>query len=300
MPVIGFLHAGSPEQNALRLAAFRKGLSEAGFEEGRNVAIEYRWAMGQEDRLAVLAADLIGRRVTMIATPGSTQAALAAKALTSTLPIVTTTGADPVALGLVANLNRPGGNITGVTSLNAETAAKRFEVMRELVPKAERYFTLINPTSALAEPFIRDLKAGAATLGIHVDVLRATTDDEIGAAFAGLPQQPGSVLIFGPDASFYIRRHQIAALAMRYAMPAIFDVRDYVDAGGLASYGADFLDLMQLAGTYTGRVLKGEKPSDLPVLQSTKFELVINLRTARALGIVVPQTLLATADDVID
>jgi putative tryptophan/tyrosine transport system substrate-binding protein len=300
VPVVGFLHSGAPEQNVKRLTAYRKGLSQAGFVEGRNVAIEFRWAMGQNDKLPALAADLIRRQVAVIATPGSTPAAVVAKAATSTIPIVFAAGADPVALGLVASLNRPGGNVTGSTSLNADVAAKRFGLMREFVPQAAHYFALVNPTSVLAEPFIKDLQAGAATLGIEVEVLRASTDGEIDAAFANLAKQPGSVLILGPDAFFYIRRPEIAALAVRRRVPAIFDGRDYVDDGGLASYGADFLNLMQLAGSYTGRILKGEKPADLPVAQSAKFELVINLKTAKALGIAVPPTLLAIADDVIE
>jgi putative ABC transport system substrate-binding protein len=300
MPVIGFLHSASPEQNVKRLAAFHKGLSEAGFVEGRNVAIEYRWAAGQNDKLPALAADLIERHVALIATPGSTPAALAAKAATATVPIVFGAGADPVELGLVASLNRPGGNVTGVTSLNAEVTAKRLGVLRELVPQAAHYFALVNPTSALAQLFIKDLETGAASVGIHVDMLRASNDGEIEATFAGLPQQPGKALVLGPDAFFYIRRAHIAALAARHAVPTIFDGRDYVDAGGLASYGADFLDVMQLAGGYTGRILKGEKPADLPVVLSAKFEMAINLRTAKALGLEVPPTLLALADEVIE
>jgi putative tryptophan/tyrosine transport system substrate-binding protein len=300
MPVIGFLHSGSPEQNTKRLAAFRKGLNEAGFVEGQNVAIEYRWAAGQSDKLPALAADLIRRRVEVIATAGSTPAAVVAKAATTTIPIVFAVGADAVALGLVASLNRPGGNVTGITSLNADVAAKRLGVLRELVPQATRYFTLVNPTSQLAEPFIKDLQAGAASLAIHIDVLHASTDGEIEAAFAGLPQPAGTVLIFPPDAFFYIRRARISALAERHTVPTIFDGRDYVDAGGLASYGADFLNVMELAGNYTAPILKGEKPADLPVVQAAKFELVINLKTAKALGVTVPPTLLALADEVIE
>jgi putative tryptophan/tyrosine transport system substrate-binding protein len=281
-----------------RLAAFRKGLNEAGFVEGQNVAIEYRWAAGESDKLPALAADLIRRRVDVIATAGSTPASVVAKAATTTIPIVF--GADAVALGLVASLNRPGGNVTGITSLNADVAAKRLGVLRELVPQATRYFTLVNPTSQLAEPFIKDLQAGAASLAIHIDVLHASTDGEIEAAFAGLPQPTGTVLIFPPDAFFYIRRGRIAMLAERHTVPTIFDGRDYVDAGGLASYGADFLNVMELAGNYTAPILKGEKPADLPVVQAAKFELVITLQTAKALGVTVPPTLLALADEVIE
>jgi putative tryptophan/tyrosine transport system substrate-binding protein len=300
MPVVGFLHSGSPEQNAKRLAAFHKGLNEAGFVDGQNVTIEYRWAAGQNDKLAGLVADLIRRQVAVIATPGSTPAAVAAKKATTTVPIVFGAGSDPVELGLVPNLNHPGGNVTGVTSLNAEVTAKRLGVIRELVPQATRYFALINPTSQLAEPFIKDLQAGAARLGIQIEILRASTDAEIEAAFAHLPQQAGSVLVFGPDTFFYIRREHIAALAARHVVPTIFDVRDYAEAGGLASYGADFLNVMELAGNYTARILKGEKPADLPVVLAAKFELAINLKTAKVLGIAVPPTLLALADEVIE
>jgi putative ABC transport system substrate-binding protein len=297
---IGFLHSGSPEQNVKRLAAFHKGLGEAGFVEGKNVAIEYRWAAGHNEKLPALAGDLIERHVAVIATPGSTPAAIAAKAATTSIPIVFAAGGDPVELGLVGSLNRPGGNVTGATSLNADVAAKRLGLLRELVPQAARFATLVNPTSALTRPFTKDLEAGAASLGLHVEVLNASTDREIEAAFASLTQQPGSVLVFGPDAFFYIRRAQIAALAARYAVPAIFDGRDYVEAGGLMSYGADFFTLMQLAGDYTGRILKGEKPGDLPVVQSAKFELAINLKTAKALGLNIPDRLLALADEVIE
>jgi putative ABC transport system substrate-binding protein len=299
LPVIGFLHASSPEQNVQRLAAFLKGLREAGFVDGENVIIDYRWAGGQNEKLPQLAADLIRRHVTVIATSGSTEAAVAAKNATATVPVIFSSGSDPVELGLVASLNRPGGNVTGVTSVNADISAKRLGVLRELVPRAARYVTLLNPTSLLAEPFNRDLQAAALSLGIHVDVLRASTDDELEAAFAGL-SQAGTALVSSPDAFLYSRRARIAALAASHAVPAIFDARDYVDAGALVSYGADYMSVMQLAGSYTARVLKGEKPADLPVVQPQKFELVINLKTAKALGIAVPPTLLATADDVIE
>jgi putative ABC transport system substrate-binding protein len=301
LPAIGFLHSGAPEQNTKRLAAYLKGLKGAGFVDGETVRIEYRWTGGQNDKLPALAADLIQRQVAVIATPGSTPAALAAKAATATIPIVFAIGADAVELGLVASLNRPGGNVTGAVSLNAELGAKRFGSLRDLVPQARHYFALVNPTSALAELFTRELQAGAATLGLQVEILRASTDPEIERAFAGLPRQPGNALVFGPDAFFYIRRTRIAALAVQHAVPTIFDNRDYVEAGGLMSYGgADFLNLMQLAGSYTGRILKGEKPADLPVAQSSKFELAINRRTAKALGLTIPPLLLATADEVIE
>ena len=300
MPVIGFLHSGSADQNVERLAAFRKGLSDRGFIEGKNVRIEYRWAEGRNDELPAMAADLVRQQVSLIATPGSTPASVAAKAATSSIPIVFAVGTDPVALGLIASLSRPGGNATGVTSLNAELAAKRFGVFRDLVPSAAHYFTLINPTSELAGPFTKDLEGAAASLGIAVEVLRASTDSEIEAAFANLPRQPGTVMVFGPDAFFYTRRAHIAELALRHAVPTIFDVGDYVRAGGLVSYGADFLNVMELAGRYAGRILQGERPADLPVQQPTKFELVINVKTAQALGIEMPTKLLLIADEVIE
>jgi putative tryptophan/tyrosine transport system substrate-binding protein len=300
MPVIGFLHSGEPEPNVKRLAAFRKGFSEAGFIEGQNVAIEFRWAGGQNERLPDLAADLVRRQVAVIATAGSTPAALAAKAATTTIPVVFAAGADPIALGLVPSLNRPGGNVTGITSTNAELAAKRLGLLHELVPQAARYFALVNPTSALTELIVKDLQAGARTLGLPVEILHASNDREIDAAFASLPQGSGNVLAFGPDAFFYIRRVQIAALAARHAVPAMADGRDYVEAGALVGYGADFLNLMQLAGGYTGRILKGEKPADLPVMQSTKYEFVINMKTAKALGVKISDNLLSLADEVIE
>jgi putative ABC transport system substrate-binding protein len=300
MPVIGFLHSGEPEPNVKRLAAFRKGLSEAGFIEGQNVAIEFRWAGGQNERLPDLAADLVRRQVAVIATAGSTPAALAAKAATTTIPVVFAAGADPIALGLVPSLNRPGGNVTGITSTNAELAAKRLGLLHELVPQAARYFALVNPTSALTELIVKDLQAGARTLGLPVEILHASTDREIDEAFASLPQGSGNVLVFGPDAFFYIRRVQIAALAARHAVPAMADGRDYVEAGALVGYGADFLNLMQLAGGYTGRILKGEKPADLPVMQSTKYEFVINMKTAKALDVKISDNLLSLADEVIE
>jgi putative ABC transport system substrate-binding protein len=300
MPVIGFLHAGSLEENTKRLAAFRKGLGDAGFVEGQNVAIEYRWASGKNEELPAMAADLVRRQVTVIATPGSTTAAVVAKAATTTIPIVFSSGTDPVALGLVASLRRPGGNITGITSLNAELAAKRLGLFRDLVPKASRYFTLVKPTSELAAPFVTDLQGAAASLGIRIEVLNANTADEIDQAFDRIPREPGNAVVFGPEGFFYIHRGKIAALALRHALPTIFDVRDYVDAGGLASYGSDYFNLMELVGNYTARILKGAQPADLPVQQAIKFELVINRRTAKALGIEVSPTLLATADEVIE
>jgi len=300
MPVVGFVHSGSRDQNVRRIAAYKKGLSGAGYVDGENVTIEFHWADGHEDRLRGFVADVIKRNVAVISTAGSTPASLVAKAATSTIPIVFTTGTDPVALGLVASLNRPGGNLTGVTALNADLGAKRLGLLRQLVPQAVRYYTLVNPTSALAGPFVKDIEAGAASLGLRVEVVNASTAGEIDEAFEKIPQQPGTVLVVSTDAFFFTRRAQIVALAARRALPAMFDNREIAEAGGLISYGADFFNVMQLAGDYTGLILKGEKPADLPVVQSTKFEMVINLKTAKALGLAVPSTLLAVADDVIE
>jgi putative tryptophan/tyrosine transport system substrate-binding protein len=255
---------------------------------------------GDADRLPEMAADLVRLQVALIAAPGSTTAAAAAKAVTASIPIVFATGADPVALGLVASLNHPGGNVTGIVSRNVDIAAKRLEVLREMLPQTTHYFAMVNATSPLAEPFVDDLQAGAKKLGINVGILKARSEAEIDAAFAGLPQQSGTALVLSSDAFLYGRRGQIATLAARHAVRAIYDGRDYVDAGGLASYGADFLNVMELAGNYVGRILKGEKPADLPVMRSEKFELVINLKAAKALGLTVPDKLLALADDVIE
>jgi len=299
-PVIGFLHAGSPEENAKRVAAFRSGLAAAGFVEGQNITIDYRWALGKNERLPELAADLVRERVALITTPGSTAAAVAAKKATSTIPIVFSSGTDPVDLGLVGSLSRPGGNATGITSLNAELAAKRLGVFRELVPGVSRYFTLVKPTSELAAPFVRDLQRAAANLGVRLDVLNANTPSEIDAAFAQIPQQAGCGMVFGPEGFFFVQRARITDLALARRLPTIFDVRDYVEAGGLASYGSDYYNVMELTGGYVARVLNGEKPADLPVQQATRFEMVLNRKTARALGVEISPALLATADDVID
>jgi putative ABC transport system substrate-binding protein len=300
LPVIGYLHSGSPETSAKRTDAYLKGLQDAGFVDGKNVTIEYRWAQGHDDELPSMAADLVQRKVAVIVTPGSTAASIVAKHATSTIPIVFTSGSDPVELGLVASLNRPGGNLTGITSINADISAKRFGVLRQLVPQAAHYFGLVNPASPFAGPVTRQLRAGAASLGIQIDILHASTEDQLDAAFAGLPRDPGTVLVSSPDAFLYSHRKRIAALTVSHAVPAIFDVRDYVDAGALASYGADYSNVMRLAGDYTARILKGAKPADLPVVQPEKFELVINLKAAKALGVTVPATLLATADDVVE
>jgi putative tryptophan/tyrosine transport system substrate-binding protein len=299
-PVIGLLQPGSPEGNARRVDAFLKGLAEAGFVDGENVTITYRWADNQTEMLAPLAAGLVRHNVAVIATPASIPATRAAQAATSTIPIVFATGADPVAAGVVASLNRPGANVTGVMSLNVDIASKRLEMLHELVPLAKRCFVLINPASPFAAPFSKDVQASAAKLGIQIDTLQAGTESEIDAAFASLPAGSDRILLSSPEPFLYSRRAQIIALAARYNVPAAFDTRDYVDDGGLLSYGADFLDVLRRAGVYVGRVLKGEKPSDLPVEQSDKFELVINLKTAKALGLTIPPQLLAITDEVIE
>jgi putative tryptophan/tyrosine transport system substrate-binding protein len=300
MPVIGFLHSGSPEPNANRVSGFRKGLAEAGYIEGQNVAIEFRWAAGQDDRLPDLAADLIRRRVAVIATPASTPASLAAKAATTSIPIVFAVAADPVALGLVASLNRPGGNATGVSFLFVELVSKQLGMLRELAPGANRFVALVNPNTAFTDAVVKDLQASASALGLPIEILHAGTAREIDAAFANLVQKPGGALLVGPDPLFTSRRAQIVTLAARHAVPAVYSVREFAEIGGLMSYGANVVNGYQLTGIYVARVLKGEKPADLPVVQPTKFELVVNLNTARALGIAIPNTLLALADEVIE
>jgi putative tryptophan/tyrosine transport system substrate-binding protein len=300
MPVVGFLHSGSPEPWADRLSAFRKGLAEAGYVEGQNVVIEFRWAAGQDDRLPDLAANLIRRGVAVIATPGSTPAALAAKAATTTIPIVFLVASDPIALGLVASLNRPGSNATGVNTQLVELVTKQLGLLHELAPQAGRYVALVNPNTAYAEVEVKDLQANASALGLPIEILRAGTGREIDAAFANLVQKSGGALLVGVDPLFLSRRAQIVTLAARHAIPAIYSARDFAEAGGLMSYGPNLAYLYQQTGTYVGRVLKGEKPALLPVVQPTKFELVVNLNTARAIDIAIPDTLLALADEVIE
>jgi len=300
MPVVGFLHSASPEPNANRVAGFRKGLGEAGYVEGQNVAIEFRWAAGQDDRLPDLVGDLIRRRVAVIATPGSTPASLAAKTATTTIPIVFAIGSDPVAMGLVASLNRPGGNVTGVSFQSVELMAKRLGMLRELAPGANRFVALVNPNTAYAEAEVKDLQTSASALGLPIEILRAGTGREIDAAFANLVQNPGGALLVGPDAVFNNRRAQIVTLAARNALPAIYFAREFAEIGGLMSYGPNVVNAFRETGIYVGRVLKGEKPTDMPVEQPTKFELVVNLNSARALGIAIPNTLLSLADEVIE
>ena len=264
------------------------------------MAVEYRWADGQANRLPELAADLIRRRVSLIAATPSTQAALVAKAATTTIPIVFAVGADPIALGLVASLNRPGGNATGISFQTVELVAKRLGLLRELAPAATRFVALVNPNAAFADIVVRDLQTSAQSLGRPIEVLRAGTVREIDAAFVDLVQRPGSALLISPDEFFVSRRAQIVTLAARHALPTIYDVRNYSDIGGLMSYGPNIENACQQAGVYAGRILKGEKPADLPVQQPTKFELVVNLSTARALDLQVPYKLLALADELIE
>lgn len=298
MPVIGFLHSGSPEPNARRLAGFRKGLSDAGLVEGKNVAIEFRWAQGKDDRLPELAADLIRQRAAVIATLSSTTAAVAAKAATSTIPIYFLIADPPVELGLVTSLNRPGGNATGITTLAAELAAKRLSLLRELVPQAASMAALIKPSHPSAKPVTQSLQATARTLGVQLNVLEASSDHEIEAAYGAL--KPRAALLVTTDPFFFVRRAQLVALSARHAVPTIYDSREFAEAGGLMSYGPNHVNLWAQAGTYVARILKGEKPSDLPVTQAALFEMVLNLKAAKPLGVAVPPSMLALADEVIE
>ena len=300
MPVIGLLHPGSPEANAKYLAAFRKGLHETGYVEGRNVAIEYRWAYGDNDRLSELATDLINRPVTVIATPGSVAAALAAKAATATIPIVHSSGSDPVEVGLVDSLNRPGGNVTGASSTNSRLGAKQLGLLHHLLHRDARFALLINPGNPQSQSVIADVQAAASTMGQQLEILTATTKRDLGPVFEDAVQKRADALLIGADPLFTNRPVQLATLAARHAMPTIYAVREFAEAGGLMSYGSSYADLFRHAGIYTGRVLKGEKPADLPILLATKFEFVINLQTAEVLGLEVPATLLALADEVIE
>ena len=303
MPVVGFLNAASPDLFAHVVRAFHLGLSETGYVEGRNVAIEYRWAENQYDRLPELAADLVRRRVSVITTGSSTLAALAAKAATTTLPIVFLMGADPVQFGLVASLNRPGGNLTGITTLNLEMTPKRLQVLRELLPTTTIMAVLVNPTNAPAtvETEVRQVQAAAHTLGLQmVHVLQASTERDLDSAFSTLIQRRAGGLVISADTFFSGKSVELAALASRHAVPTISPYRDFVTAGGLTSYGGSVTELYRLAGVYTGRILKGEQPADLPVQQVTKVQLAINLKTAKALGLTVPTLLIGRADEIIE
>ena len=299
MPVIGWLGSGSPGPSASAVIVFRQGLAEAGYVEGRNVAIEYRWAEGQYDRLPALAAELVRRQVAVIvATP--IPAALAAKAATATIPIVFSAAADPVNLGLVGSLARPGGNATGVGFFQAELSAKQLDLLRELRPNAARIGVLVNPANANVEGLTKDVTAAAAALRIEIEIVHARDSREIGEAFAKLVHNKAGALLVGADSFFFNRRVQLATLAARHAIPAVFFNREFAEAGGLMSYGSSLSEMNRQLGVYTGRILKGAKPDELPVVQSSKFELVINLATAKALGLEIPPMLLARADEVIE
>ena len=301
IPVIGFLHPSSPETDISRLAAFRQGLGEAGYRDGHNVAFEFRWAHGDNSRLPELAADLVRRQVAVIVTVTGTAAALAAKGATTTIPIVFSAGTDPVEAGIVASLSRPGGNITGVNFMSSELGTKRLGVLQELVPRATRIALLVNRTNPVsAESVIKDVESAASAAARKVEVFDARSNREIEMAFAALVKNRTEGLVVGADPFFTERRVQIATLATRHMLPTIYFIRAFVEVGGLVSYGASDFVRYREVGIYTGRILKGEKPADMPVVQPTKFELVINLPTARAIDIVVPQSLLAQADEVIE
>jgi putative ABC transport system substrate-binding protein len=299
MPVVGFLSSGSPDAYTHLLTAFRQGLAETGYVEGQNAAIEFRWAKGQFDRLPALASDLVQRRVAVIATTGTTSA-LAAKAATATIPLVFLGADDPVKFGLVASLNRPGGNATGLNVLTSELTGKRLELARELVPAAAVVAVLINPKSPEAEPQLRDVQTAARAIGQQIHILNASTERDVDTAFATLVQQLDGALLVTNDAFFHDQREQLVALAARHAVPTIYDRRAYAAAGGLISYGTHYVGAFRQLGIYTARILNGTKPADLPVEQSAKFELVINLKTAKVLGLDVPPTLLARADEVLE
>jgi putative tryptophan/tyrosine transport system substrate-binding protein len=300
MPVIGFLHSGSPELFARNVESFRQGLNETGFVDGRNVAIEYRWAQGQYDRLPALATDLVRRQVTVTAACATSAPGLAAKAATSTIPIVFQTGGDPVKDGLVASMNKPGGNITGVSRLSVTLEPKRLEFLRELSPKTTVIGLLVNPTNPRSELVIQQMEEPARTLGLRLQVLKAITEGELDSVFARLVQLGVGALLVAQEPAYNRWLRQIIALASSHAIPTMYATRDFVVAGGLVSYDASGIDSFRQVGVYVGRILKGEKPADLPVEQPTKFELVINLKTAKTLGLEVPDRLLALADEVIE
>jgi putative ABC transport system substrate-binding protein len=301
MPVIGFLRSSSPDLYSDRLRTFRQGLKEAGYIEGQNVGIEYRWAEGQNDQLPTYAAQLVHHPVAVIVAAGGTPSALATKAATTTIPIVFGVAVDPIEVGLVGSLNRPGGNLTGVTNLNAEVGPKRLELVHELLPTATVIAVLVDPTvPAIAEAFSRDLMAAARTFGLQLHVLHASTERDFDAVFATLVKLRAGALIISLGTFFAARSEQLAALTVRYAVPAVFQYRPFAAAGGLLSYGSSETVYYHLVGIYAGRILKGEKPGDLPVQQSTKIELIVNLKTAKALGLTVPTALLVRADEVIE
>ena len=301
VPVVGILAVASPEANAIRLRAFREGLSTAGYVEGQNINIEYRWAEAYTGRLPELAARFVEEQVAVLVTAGGTSAALAAKAATASIPIVFGIAADPVDVGLVASLNRPGGNVTGVTSLNIEVAPKRLELLHELLPSVTTMGLLVNPAvPALAAPVSRISQAAAHSLGLHLHVVHASSDRDFDAVFEKLIQIHAGALVIGPDNLFTAHSEQLAMLTVRHALPAVYEFRKFAAAGGLMSYGSSETEYYRLVGTYAGRVLKGDKPANLPVQQSTKVELVLNLKTAKALGVTVPLPVSGRADEVIE
>jgi putative ABC transport system substrate-binding protein len=301
VPVVGFLHPGSAEPNASLLAAFRKGLAETGYTEGKNVAIEFRWAHGDNSRLGEMAADLVQRQVAVIVTPIGTVTALAAKTATTTIPIVFSAGTDPVKAGIVTSLRRPGGNVTGVNYMAVELSAKRLSLLHELTPRATRIALLVNPANPIpAETITKDTEAAAGTIGWHISAYKAETSREIEMAFDALMRDGADALVIGAEPFFIDRRVQIVTLATRYLLPTVYFQREFPEIGGLMSYGTSQFGRYREVGIYTGRILKGEKPADMPVVQPTQFELVINLSTARAIGITVPPSLLAQANEVIE
>jgi len=301
MPVVGFLSNASADLYVARLDAFRRGLKEAGYVESQNVAIEYRWADGKNDRLPALAADLVRRGVNVLVAGGGTPTAVAAKTATVTVPIVFAVAVDPVKAGLVESMTRPGGNLTGVVNLAVQVAPKRLELLRELVPKATTIATLVNPANpALVEPYLETLQPVARSLGVQLHVLNASTDRDLETVFASLAQLRAGGLLIMPDVFFTTRAEQLAALSLRHAVPSIYEYRPFAAAGGLVSYGPDEAEYYRLVGIYAGKILKGEKPVNLPVVQSSKVEMIINLKTAKALGINVPQPLAGRADEVIE
>jgi putative ABC transport system substrate-binding protein len=300
MPVVGLLHPGSPEANARYIAGFRKGLAETGLVEGRNVSIEYRWGHGESTPLPELAAELVRRAVSVIVTPGGVVAAIAAKAATATIPIVFVIGVDPVQAGLVVNFNRPGGNVTGITSMNSGLAAKQLGLLHQLLQRDARFAVLVNSSNQQIRSALTDVQAAAAAMGYPLDIVTATTSREIAPAFKEAVQKRADAILIIADPLFTSRPVQMATLATRHAMPAIYALREFAEGGGLISYGSNFTDMFRQAGSYVARILKGEKPADLPVVQATKFELVINLQTAEALGLTIPPGVLAIADEVIE
>ena len=300
MPVVGFLHSASPEPIESLLNAFRLSLKEAGFVEGRNVAIEYRWAENQIARLPMMAADLAHRQVSVIVAGGSPASALAAKSATTTIPIVFMTASDPVAIGLVASFNRPGGNLTGVTLLSTELVAKRLGILRDLLPSVRKIAMLVNPTRPGVDAQKAPVQEAAQAVGLAFQILEASSQRDFDAVFQAVASQQDGALIVAPDSLFFSRRIQIADLARRYKIPTMYEFRDFVEAGGLVSYGASAIDLYRQGGTLTGQILVGKKPTDLPVLQPTRFELTINMKTARALGLTISSGLLSIADELIE